>query len=395
MPHRHTQTSSGPNLPLATTLEPIIPIEFPTDIQPFHHDSHEDSSSDVDSSDSEVGVDTLEGLKKNNQDWAASMLKQNPYYFKENALGQKPSLLWIGCSDSRVVPSTILQLSPGDIFEHRNIANIFPIGEMNSLSVLDYAVNVLKVKHVVVCGHLGCGGIQTALGKQQYGLIDNWLRNIKEIYGRQYSRLKDLPKQEQLTFLTELNVAKSIFNIAHTTIMQNAWLNGQEITLHGWIYSLYDGLIYDLHLNINSMDQVSPCFQTYELRTEAKRRRSVSVDPVALQDQTFQSTRSKSRPRLGVTQAQPDDPLFTTSHFASPGSRTATHRPTSSKTETTEGWAAEDDGSKVYQAESKRRRRLMRAKILTHPAAGDEFERVSELLSDFNSLNVGTKNVDK
>jgi carbonic anhydrase len=205
---------------------------------------------------------TYEGLLQGNKDWVAATLKEDPEFFNRLSAGQTPPVLWIGCSDSRVPANQITNTMPGDIFVHRNIANVVTHTDMNLLSVLDYSVNVLKVKHIIVCGHYGCGGVNAALGDKQVGLIDNWLRNIKDVYRmheREMSTIKD--PQRRSDRLVELNAIEGAANIMSTSIVQNAWASGQELSVNAWVYSLSTGLIKDLNVSASKADDVSPVFK--------------------------------------------------------------------------------------------------------------------------------------
>jgi carbonic anhydrase len=205
---------------------------------------------------------TYEGLLQGNKAWVAETLREDPDFFKKLSAGQTPPVLWIGCSDSRVPANQITNTMPGDIFVHRNIANVVTHTDMNLLSVLDYSVNVLKVKHIIVCGHYGCGGVNAALGDKQVGLIDNWLRNIKDVYRmheREMSTIKD--PQRKSDRLVELNAIEGAANIMSTSIVQNAWASGQELSVNAWVYSLDTGLIKDLNVSASNADDVSPVFK--------------------------------------------------------------------------------------------------------------------------------------
>ena len=189
----------------------------------------------------------------NNKIWVENQLKLNPEYFKDLSKGQNPPLLWIGCSDSRVPANEIIGAKPGEVFVHRNIANMVIHSDMNMLSVLDYAVNVLKVKHVIVCGHYGCGGVKAAMGNDSIGIIDNWIRHIKDIYRLHKVYLDSIVNEsERFNAFVEVNVKEQVFDLAKTSIVQSAWKNGQELTLHGWVYGLNSGFITDLDVNLNS-----------------------------------------------------------------------------------------------------------------------------------------------
>lgn len=179
-----------------------------------------------------------------NKAWAREMVERNPAVFEKMAQGQKPNFLWIGCSDSRVAPDEICQTRPGEMFIHRNVANVVVHTDMNLLSVLQYAVEVLEIKHIIVCGHYGCGGIHAAMGNKSFGLIDTWLRHIKDIYRLHEQELNGIEDETQrANRLVELNVREQMFNIAKTSIIQKSWKNNQRPSIHGWIYRLHDGIL--------------------------------------------------------------------------------------------------------------------------------------------------------
>lgn len=199
---------------------------------------------------------------ENNKKWVAENLARDPEYFEKLAQGQKPPLLWIGCADSRVPANQIIGAPPGEVFVHRNIANLVVHTDMNMLSVLDYAVNVLKVKHVIVCGHYGCGGIQAAMSNQSFGLIDNWIRHIKNTYRLHKKELDAIEDQtERWDKFVELNVIENVFDLAKTSIVQNAWKSEQELYLHGWVYRVSSGIIKDLDVNVSSESQLDEVYQ--------------------------------------------------------------------------------------------------------------------------------------
>ncbi len=189
-------------------------------------------------------------LLENNKAWVVVQKYNNPEFFNQLASGQQPDYLWIGCSDSRVPANQVTGTKPGEMFVHRNIANMVVHSDMNLLSVLSYGVDVLKVKHIIVCGHYDCGGIRAAMGNKQYGLIDNWLRHIKDVYRYHYEEL-DAIEDENLRArrLVELNVIEQVHDLGKTTIVQNAWNNSQPLHIHGWVYNPEDGLIKDLDVN--------------------------------------------------------------------------------------------------------------------------------------------------
>lgn len=186
-------------------------------------------------------------LLSNNKKWVAAQLNTDPNFFKELSQGQSPEYLWIGCSDSRVPANEITGTKPGEMFVHRNIANMVVHSDMNLLSVLSYAVEVLKVKHIIVCGHYGCGGVLAAMGNKQYGLIDNWLRHIKDVYRLHHDELDAIKnKAEKENRFVELNVMEQVLDLGKTSIVQNAWKAKQSLHVHGWVYDIQDGLIKDL-----------------------------------------------------------------------------------------------------------------------------------------------------
>lgn len=198
----------------------------------------------------------------NNKTWVETQLALDQDYFKDLAKGQSPHLLWIGCSDSRVPANEIIGAKPGEVFVHRNIANMVVHTDMNMLSVLDYAVNVLKVKHVLVCGHYGCGGVKAAMGNDSIGIIDNWIRHIKNVY-RLHSDYLDSIENEEERFNTfvDINVKEQVYDLAKTSIVQAAWKSGQELTLHGWAYGLNSGFVTDLEVNISSNKDLDEVYQ--------------------------------------------------------------------------------------------------------------------------------------
>jgi len=186
-------------------------------------------------------------LLQNNKDWVLEQNEKNPSFFEQLAEGQNPEYLWIGCSDSRVPANQITGTVPGQIFVHRNIANMVVHSDMNMLSVLSYAVEVLKIKHVIVCGHYGCGGVIAAMGSKQFGLIDNWLRHIKDVYRYHHKELDSITSEvERARRFVELNVIEQVHDLGKTSIVQNAWMNNQPLHIHGWVYDIADGLIKDL-----------------------------------------------------------------------------------------------------------------------------------------------------
>ncbi len=206
-------------------------------------------------------MQALTHLFENNRRWAAETTRQQPEFFETLSRQQNPEYLWIGCSDSRVPANEIVGLMPGELFVHRNVGNVVVHSDMNCLSVLQYAVDILHVKHVIVCGHYGCGGVRAALEEKGHGLIDNWLRHIRDIEGRRMLELAALTNTEdKVNRLCELNAVEQAINVGNTTIVQDAWARGQELTVHGWIYGLQDGLARDLGVNLSSLEE-SKLFQ--------------------------------------------------------------------------------------------------------------------------------------
>jgi carbonic anhydrase len=199
----------------------------------------------------------LDALIEANRDWANRVTCNDPSFFQKLAQQQSPKYLWIGCSDSRVPANQIVGLPPGEIFVHRNVANIVVHTDLNCLSVIQYAVDVLKVEHIIVCGHYGCGGIMAALRNQNLGLISNWLRHVQDVRLKHSDLISALSNEtEQADKLCELNVINQVINISQTTIVQGAWERGQNLTINSWIYKLTDGLIRNLGLSVASQEQV-------------------------------------------------------------------------------------------------------------------------------------------
>lgn len=206
--------------------------------------------------------DFYKKILDNNKKWVENKLAISPNYFKNLAEGQNPPLLWIGCSDSRVPANEIIGAEPGEVFVHRNIANMVVHSDMNMLSVLDYAVNALKVKHVIVCGHYGCGGVKAAMGNTSIGIIDNWIRHIKDVYRFHQDELDAIENEkERFNKFVEINVKEQVMDLAKTSIVQNAWKNGQELSLHGWVYGLNDGYVIDLGVNFSCDKDLDDVYQ--------------------------------------------------------------------------------------------------------------------------------------
>jgi carbonic anhydrase len=200
-----------------------------------------------------------------NRRWASESVARDPQFFSRLENLQAPDLLWIGCSDSRIPANEIIGREPGEVFVHRNVANLVEHTDVNCLSVLQYAVDVLKVKHVVVVGHYGCGGVRAAMSTQPLGLIDNWLRHIRDVHLWNREELAAIPDLEgRANRLAELNVEAQVANVCHTTIVQDAWQRGQTVTVHGWIYKLADGLLRDLGMVVESPDQIPPEYRLFQ-----------------------------------------------------------------------------------------------------------------------------------
>lgn len=202
-------------------------------------------------------MDSLKNLLERNKDWAERMKQSEPEFFEKLAGLQTPEFLWIGCSDSRITPATSIGLLPGEMFVHRNIANLVIHTDMNCLSVIQFAVDVLKVKHIIVCGHYGCGGVMAAFQNTRLGLIDNWLRHIQDLVHKYESVLAEAESDEKrLDKLCEINVIEQVVSVGETTIVQDAWLSGQQLRVHGWIYYITDGIYRDLKVTVKSLEDL-------------------------------------------------------------------------------------------------------------------------------------------
>lgn len=204
----------------------------------------------------------LKHLFDNNQAWVMRMTEDDPEFFHKLASQQSPEYLWIGCSDSRVPANQIIGLPPGEVFVHRNIANVVIHTDLNCLSVIQYAVEVLQVKHIIVCGHYGCGGVRAAMQNQEFGLIDNWLRHLKDVYQRNQLTLNAI-EDDNLRFdrFCELNVLAQVYHVCQTTIVQGAWRRGQEISVHGWIYGVGNGLLKDLQVCVTNPEEIEMLYR--------------------------------------------------------------------------------------------------------------------------------------
>ncbi len=204
---------------------------------------------------------SLKNLFENNQAWAARMEKARPGFFNQLASQQSPKYLWIGCSDSRVPANEIIGLDPGEIFVHRNVANVVVHSDLNALSVIQYAVEHLKVEHIMVVGHYGCGGVLAATRGTRIGLADNWLRHVQDVRLRHRQRLNHLHSHDLENAMCEMNVIEQVGNVALSNVMQDAWSRGQQISVHGWIYGLHDGLVKDLEVTMTSSEEVVDVFR--------------------------------------------------------------------------------------------------------------------------------------
>ena len=200
----------------------------------------------------------MKELFEKNVAWAEAVKKNDPTFFEQLSKQQAPEYLWIGCSDSRVPANEIVGLMPGELFVHRNVANMVVHSDLNCLSVMQYAVEYLKVKHVIVCGHYGCGGVRASVERKRLGLIDNWLLNVQDVQYIHQTYLSDDNKTDVVNQVCELNVVEQVVNVCQTNIVKDAWARGQDLTVHGWIYSIADGLLKDLGVNITSLDKMRP-----------------------------------------------------------------------------------------------------------------------------------------
>lgn len=207
-------------------------------------------------------MENLKTLFEKNREWVEAKTSTNFDYFLHMSEGQLPRYLWIGCSDSRVPANEIVGLEPSELFVHRNLANLVPNTDFNCLSVLEYAVDILKIEHIIVCGHYGCGGVKASMEDHALGLVDNWLRNIRDVYARHKKELDAIKDQKQrYDRLVELNVLQQVLNICHTTIIQGAWQRNQKLSVHGWVYDLASGYLKDLECCISSEAQVEKIYR--------------------------------------------------------------------------------------------------------------------------------------
>jgi len=212
----------------------------------------------------------LSQLFINNKAWASEMTRENPEFFSSLVAQQAPLYLWIGCSDSRVPANEIVGLAPGEMFVHRNVANVVVHADLNCLSAVQYAVDVLHVQHIIVCGHYGCGGVLGALRDDRLGLVDNWLRHVQDVRWKHQAQLDALGSESQRhKRLCELNVIEQVVNVSQTTIVRDAWVRGQSLAVHGWIYDIHDGLLRDLGISVTSVADLAMCDEATR-RTETE-----------------------------------------------------------------------------------------------------------------------------
>ena len=197
---------------------------------------------------------SISDLFTHNRAWAAEMERERPGFFTNLKSQQKPKYMWIGCSDSRVPANQITGLEPGEVFVHRNVANVVVHSDLNALSTIQFAVEMLKVEHVMVVGHYGCGGVQAALDNVRIGLADNWIRHIQDVRDRHRQLLNALPESKRLDALVELNAIEQVVNVCQSTVLQDAWARGQQISIHGWVYGVHDGLLQDLKITVSGLD---------------------------------------------------------------------------------------------------------------------------------------------
>lgn len=205
---------------------------------------------------------TVKELFDKNRSWAESILREDADFFQRLSQQQSPQYLWIGCSDSRVPANEILGMLPGDVFVHRNVANVVVHTDLNCLSVMQFAIDVLKVRHIIVTGHYGCGGVKAAVENQKLGLIDNWLRHVQDVHHKHCDSLQLLTGEDALVDrMCELNVIEQVLNVGQTTIVQDAWARGQDLSIHGFIYSIQDGLLRELHMSASSNEELKACYK--------------------------------------------------------------------------------------------------------------------------------------
>jgi carbonic anhydrase len=204
---------------------------------------------------------TIQDLFAHNRAWAAQMERDRPGFFTALVKQQKPKFMWIGCSDSRVPANQITGLDPGEVFVHRNVANVIVHSDLNALSTVQFAVDVLKVEDIMIVGHYRCGGVLAALDAQRIGLADNWIRHIQDVRDRHRSELEAMPLEKRGDALVDLNVIEQVVNVCVSTVMVDAWAKGQKVTIHGWAFGVHDGLLQDLHMSVTSTDSIEPSYR--------------------------------------------------------------------------------------------------------------------------------------
>ncbi|HEY4130955.1 MAG TPA: carbonate dehydratase [Gemmatimonadaceae bacterium] len=220
-------------------------------------------------------MSTLEHLFENNRAWAAEITRQEPSFFLNLSRQQAPKYLWIGCADSRVPANEIVGLAPGELFVHRNVANVVVHSDLNCLSVMHYAVEVLRVSHIIVCGHYGCGGVGAALRDERFGLVDNWLRHVQDVRIKHQAQLDMIPESDRHNRLCELNVLEQVVNVSLTTVVRDAWARGQQLSVHGLVYGLKDGLLRDLGLCVGGASELPKLFETARQGTPPQPQRPI------------------------------------------------------------------------------------------------------------------------
>jgi len=203
----------------------------------------------------------INDLFTHNRAWAAEMERTRPGFFTSLVKQQKPKFMWIGCSDSRVPANQITGLDPGEVFVHRNVANVVVHSDLNALSAIQFAVDMLKVEHIIVVGHYGCGGVMAALNDQRVGLVDNWIRHIQDVRDRHRGILDNIAPDKRGDALVDLNVIEQVVNVCVSTVMTDAWAKGQKVSVHGWAFGVHDGLLQDLHMNVSSQDAIEPLYR--------------------------------------------------------------------------------------------------------------------------------------
>jgi carbonic anhydrase len=217
-------------------------------------------------------MSSIQDLFSHNRAWAAQMERERPGFFTSLTQQQTPKYMWIGCSDSRVPANQITVLEPGEVFVHRNVANIVVHSDLNALSAIQFAVERLKVQHIMVVGHYGCSGVQAALEAARIGLADNWIRHIQDVRDRHRTLLEALPENRRANALCELNVIEQVVNVCVSTVMIDAWARGQQVSIHGWAFGVHDGLLQDLHMTVSSTDSIEPLYRAAVEGVVAARR---------------------------------------------------------------------------------------------------------------------------